>query len=64
LPVSSTLAIANGAKTLKEEESLNLGLGFTYTGLDNGNLAIDFYQTKVDDRLWRTLSSYGQSQHL
>ncbi|MFT6269449.1 MAG: iron complex outermembrane receptor protein [Alphaproteobacteria bacterium] len=38
---------------MKEEESLSVSLGLTYTGLDNGNLAIDFYQTKVDDRIYR-----------
>ena len=48
------LAIANGAQELKEEESVSLSLGFTYSGFDNGNLSVDFYNTKVDDRLYRT----------
>lgn len=48
------LAIANGAQELKEEESVSLSLGFTYSGFDNGNLSVDFYNTKVDDRIYRT----------
>jgi iron complex outermembrane receptor protein len=51
---SNPLAIANGAKELKEEESLSLSLGFTYSGFDKGNLSVDFYNTKVDDRIYRT----------
>jgi iron complex outermembrane receptor protein len=47
-------AIANGAKELKEEESVSLSLGFTYSGFDNGNLAVDLYKTDVDDRIYRT----------
>jgi iron complex outermembrane receptor protein len=48
------LAIANGAQELKEEESVSLSLGFTYSGFENGNLSVDFYNTKVDDRIYRT----------
>jgi iron complex outermembrane receptor protein len=48
------LAIANGAQELKEEESVSLSLGFTYSGFDNGNLSVDFYNTQVDDRIYRT----------
>ena len=48
------LAIANGAQELKEEESVSLSLGFTYSGFDNGNLSVDFYNTEVDDRIYRT----------
>jgi len=51
---SNPLAIANGAQELKEEESLSLSLGFTYSGFDKGNLSVDFYNTKVDDRIYRT----------
>nr|WP_297347355.1 TonB-dependent receptor [uncultured Glaciecola sp.] len=47
-------AIANGAKELKEEESVSLSLGFTYSGFENGNLAVDLYKTDVDDRIYRT----------
>jgi iron complex outermembrane receptor protein len=48
------LAIANGAQELKEEESVSLSLGFTYSGFEDGNLSVDFYNTKVDDRIYRT----------
>lgn len=47
-------AIANGAKPLKEEESVSFSLGFTYSGFDNGNLSVDLYKTEVDDRIYRT----------
>lgn len=51
---NNPLAIANGAQELKEEESVSLSLGFTYSGFDNGNLSVDLYNTKVDDRIYRT----------
>lgn len=51
---NNPVAIANGAKPLKEEESVSLSLGLTYSGFENGNLAVDFYQTQVDDRIYRT----------
>lgn len=54
LPADSPVAIANGSRPLKEEESLSVSFGMTYSGFDNGNLAIDFYNTKVDDRIYRT----------
>lgn len=54
LPVNNPVAIANGAKELKEEESVSISLGLTYSGFDNANLAFDFYQTQVDDRIYRT----------
>jgi iron complex outermembrane receptor protein len=53
LPVSNPVAIANGALPLKEEESLSLSFGFTYSGFDDASLAFDFYQTDVDDRIYR-----------
>lgn len=54
LPTDAPLAIANGATPLKEEESVSVSLGFTYGGFETGNLAVDFYQTDVDDRIYRT----------
>lgn len=54
LPTDAPLAIANGAQPLKEEESVSVSFGFTYGGFEDGNLAIDFYQTDVDDRIYRT----------
>ncbi|MCF2946821.1 TonB-dependent receptor [Paraglaciecola aquimarina] len=54
LRVSNPTAIEYGAKPLKEEESTSVSLGLTYSGFDKGNLAIDYYQTAVDDRIYRT----------
>jgi len=54
LPVDNPVAIANGATPLKEEESTSISLGFTYSLFDDGNLSVDFYQTDVDDRIYRT----------
>lgn len=54
LPVDNPVAIANGATPLKEEESTSVSLGFTYRMFDEGNLSVDFYQTDVDDRIYRT----------
>ena len=54
LPTDAPLAIENGAQPLKEEESVSISLGFTYSGFEDGNLAVDFYQTDVDDRIYRT----------
>ena len=54
LRVTNPTAIANGARPLKEEESVSLSLGVTYSGFDEGSLAIDIYKTEVDDRIYRT----------
>ena len=52
-PVDDPLAIANGASPLTEEQSESASFGFTYSGLSDSNLAVDFYQTNVDDRIYR-----------
>lgn len=54
LPTSNPVAIANGATDLKEEESVNMSLGFTYDGFEDSNFTIDFYHIAVDDRIYRT----------
>jgi iron complex outermembrane receptor protein len=63
LPTNNPVAIENGARPLKEEESVSVSFGLTYSGFENGNLALDFYQTQVDDRIYRngdiTLDSGG-----
>jgi iron complex outermembrane receptor protein len=51
---NNPVAIENGAKPLKEEESQSFSLGLTYSGFENGNLALDLYKTNVDDRIYRT----------
>ena len=52
-PVDDPLAIANGATSLTEEKSQSTSLGFTYSGIPESNLAVDLYQTNVDDRIYR-----------
>jgi iron complex outermembrane receptor protein len=52
-PTSDT-AIAYGGAPLKEEESVNISLGFTSQIGDNATLTFDAYQIKVDDRIYRT----------
>ncbi len=52
-PVDDPLAIANGASPLTEEQSQSTSFGFTYSGMSDSNLAVDFYQTNVDDRIYR-----------
>lgn len=54
LPTSAPLARENGATDLKEEESTSISFGFSYAGFDDSNIAIDFYKTEVDDRIYRT----------
>lgn len=47
-------AIASGGAPLKEEESTSISFGFTTELGESSNLAVDFYQTDVDDRIYRT----------
>ena len=54
LPTNAPLARENGATDLKEEESTSISFGFSYAGFDDSNIAIDFYKTEVDDRIYRT----------
>ena len=54
LPTSAPLARENGATDLKEEESTSISFGISYSGFDESNIAIDFYKTDVDDRIYRT----------
>lgn len=59
-PVDDPIAIANGATSLTEEKSQSTSLGFTYSGISDSNLAVDFYQTDVDDRIYR-VGDIGQA---
>ena len=43
-----------GGTALKEETSLNFSAGFTSDIFDNTTLTMDWYQIKVDDRIYRT----------
>ena len=54
VPAASALAEQYGGKDLKEEESVNISLGFTSQVGDNTTLTFDIYQIEVDDRIYRT----------
>ena len=51
---TSAAALAVGGAPLKEEESVNLSLGFTTDLTDSMTLTFDMYQVAVDDRIYRT----------
>jgi len=51
---TSAAALAAGGAPLKEEESVNLSLGFTTDLTDSMTLTFDMYQVAVDDRIYRT----------
>jgi iron complex outermembrane receptor protein len=53
-PATDPVAVAVGAQPLKEETSLNLGLGFTADIGDNTTLTVDVYKIEVDDRIYKT----------
>jgi len=47
-------AVAAGGQALKEEESVNISLGFTSALSDKTTLTVDWYQISVNDRIYRT----------
>lgn len=51
LPVSDSVAIANGAVPLKEEESENLSVGFIVDMGEAFSLTFDYFSIDVDDRI-------------
>ncbi len=51
IPVSDSLAIANGAVPLKEESSNNLSAGFIVDLGDTLKLTVDYYTIDIDDRI-------------
>ena len=51
---TSAAALAVGGAPLKEEESVNMSLGFTADIADNTTLTFDMYKVAVDDRIYRT----------
>ena len=51
---TSAGALAVGGAPLKEEESVNMSLGFTADIADNTTLTFDMYKVAVDDRIYRT----------
>ena len=52
LPVSNPDAVAEGAVSLKEEESTNLSIGFVAKLGDAIDLTVDYFQIDVDDRIF------------
>ena len=57
-PVESPVAQALGAQPLEPEESLNWGVGATFTP-GNFNLTIDYYTVKIDERIVVTETLQG-----
>ncbi|MFQ5548002.1 MAG: TonB-dependent receptor plug domain-containing protein [Woeseia sp.] len=53
-PPTDPNAVAVGGTALREEESLNISLGFTADIGDNTTLTIDLYQIEVDGRIFKT----------
>jgi len=53
-PVDHPNAIAAGAKTMTEEQSVNVSAGFTADIGDSWTLTFDAYQIEVSDRIYRT----------
>jgi iron complex outermembrane receptor protein len=54
VPANSRAARNAGGKSLKEEESTNISLGFTTSIGDAWDLTVDYYNVEVDDRIYRT----------
>ncbi len=50
-PNYSPITKAAGIPDLKQEESVNAGLGFTYSPLSNFNITVDGYMVKVKNRV-------------
>ncbi len=50
-PNYSPITKAAGIPDLKQEESVNAGLGFTYNPLSNFNITVDGYMVKVKNRV-------------
>lgn len=48
---SSSQALALGSPGLKEETSVNLGIGFSWMPVDDLNITVDYYNIKMDDRI-------------
>lgn len=50
-PNGGAVATAAGIPSLKEEESMNFTLGFTWTPTDALSVTLDGYQIEIDDRI-------------
>ena len=63
LPPDHPRVLAAGGAPLKEEESVNLSLGFVadlaaMPGLADTSLTVDFYRILIDDRIYKTSGSF------
>ncbi|NOZ66493.1 MAG: TonB-dependent receptor [Alphaproteobacteria bacterium] len=50
---NNPVAIANGAKPLTEEKSVNFSVGFSSSFGESTTLTVDFYRIEVNDRIYR-----------
>lgn len=50
---NNPVAIANGAKPLTEEKSVNYSVGFSSSFGESTTLTVDFYRIEVNDRIYR-----------
>ena len=63
LPPEHPLVLAAGGAPLKEEQSVNLSLGFAADLTDllggaNTTLTVDLYRIKIDDRIYKTSGAF------
>lgn len=49
--VDEPIAQALGATALSPEESIHLGAGIVYYGIENLMMSVDFFNTQIDDRI-------------
>ncbi len=54
VPPTHPLALAAGGSPLKEEQSINLSLGFATGFGDTTTLTADFYRIEIEDRIFKT----------
>ena len=54
VPPTSAAALAVGGAPLKEENSVSVSFGMTSDISDNTTITLDFFNIKVDDRIYRT----------
>ena len=54
IPATDPRALAAGGQAIKQEESTNASFGFSSSFGDNSSVTLDFYQIKVNDRIYRT----------
>ena len=63
LPVSDSVAIANGAVPLEEEESDNLSIGFVVDMGDVFSVTVDYFQIDIDGRITLVQGTTGNVRY-